>query len=204
MRDRRGASPVIGVILIVVLTMLLASIFAGGIGGFGKNIQTPQYSTQTLAGNPWSGSPGDLVRISDTTAGATDVTYRVNFTIEPGSDTIGNSLNSLYLEVTTGSVETFSSTQQSDLGKVIIDESSDGTTDQEITSDVTGWQVQSGGSALKIEFSGSAYTAQENDSIIVLFEGAKNPDIAGTYDLRAETSGDGNWHYGTITITERE
>lgn len=199
----RGVAPVIGVMMMVLMTLVLASVFAAGALSLAETQNTRQWATETMAGNPLSGSPGDLVRISDTTAGATDVTYRMNFSIEPGSDTIGNSLNSIYMEVTTGSPDTFSSTAQSDLVRVVIDKGSDGTIDREITSDVTGWQVQNGGSALKIEFSGSAYTPEANDSVIATFEGATNPDTAGTYDLRAQTSGDGNWHYGTITITEQ-
>lgn len=197
--------------MMVVMTVVLASTFAAGVTSLGGPLDSPQYETETLgsettdtmAGNPLSGSPGDLVRISDTVVGATDVRYRVNFLIEPDSDTIGNSLNSVYMEVTTGSPDMFSSTAQSDLEKVAIDEGSDGSVDREITHDVNGWQVQNGGSTLKIQFSGSAYSPIANDTIIVVFDGATNPDTADTYDLQAQTSGDGNWHYGKITITER-
>jgi hypothetical protein len=111
-------------------------------------------------------------------------------------------INSVYVEVTTSpSPDMFSETEQSDLQKVAVDEGSDGSIDRVITSDVNGWQVQNGGSAVKIELSGSAYTADAGDSIIVVFSDVDNPDDAGTYDLQAQTSGDGNWHYGTITIT---
>jgi len=188
----------------VFLTLLLASVFAAGVVSFDDNLDEParQFDDATTASaNPWSGSQGDIIRSSDTRAGATDVTYRVNFTIEPGSDTVGNSLNSIYLEVTTGAPDMFSNTDQSDIVKVVIDENSDGSIDQDITSGVDGWNVLNGGTALKIEAVGD-YTASESDSIIVVFDGVDNPQTAGNYDLRAETSGDGNWHYGTITITE--
>ena len=202
----RGVSPVIGVVLMVVLVLLLASVFATGVLRFGEDLTEPSLSHENdsaLSGNPWSGSRGDLVRLSDTRTGATDVTYRVNFTIREGSDTIGNSLNSVYLEVTTTPTpDLFSETGAADLDRVVIDENSTGDIDREITGDVDGWNVENGGAALKIGFSGSAYTPSANDSIVVVFEGAKNPDTAGEYDLRAETSGDGNWHYGTLSITE--
>lgn len=205
---RRGLSPVVGVALMIVVVLLLSATIASGMLQFGTDLgeKEPQYdravgTAATVAGNPWSGEQGDLVRLSNTRAGATDVTYRVNFTIEPGSDTIGNSLNSVYLEVTTGSPDVFSATSQPDLDRVVVDENSDGSIDLDITHDVDGWQVKNGGTALKIGFTGAAYTPSERDSIIVVFEGAKNPDSPGTYDLRAETSGDGNWHYGTISIT---
>lgn len=204
---RRGVSPVVGVALMIVVVLLLSATIAAGVFDFGQGLaeREREYdrAASTVAGNPWSGDQGDLVRLSNAGAGATDVRYRVNFTIQPGSNTIGNSLNSVYLEVTTGSPDVFSATAQSDLDRVVVDENSDGTVDQEITHDVNGWQVKNGGTALKIGFSGSAYTnPSEGDSIVVVSEGAENPDSPGTYDLRAETSGDGNWHDGTISITE--
>lgn len=206
---RRGVRPVIATVLMVVLTVLLASVFAAGwmafdAGAGEKRDQFEEVLTekqQTLSGNPWAGNRDALIQPADDRAGATDVTYRVNFTIRPGSDTVGNSLNSVYVEVTSGSPDMFSNTQMSDLDQVVIDENSDGTIDREITSDVDAWQPQNGGSALKIGFTGSAYTADADDSIIVVFEGVDNPNTAGSYDVRAETSGDGNYHYGTIEIT---
>jgi len=203
---RRGLSPVIGVLLMIVITILLASIFAVETLTFGEDLDERdgqfEGAVETMSGNPWSGERGDLVRVANNRAGATDVTYRVNFTIRPGSNTIGNSLNSVYLEVTTGSPAMFSNTELADLKRVGVDEGSDGTIDQYITDDVDSWQIQNDGTALKIGFSGSAYTASPNDSVIVIFNGVENPSDAGEYDLRAETSGDGNWHYGTITIRE--
>lgn len=206
---RRGVTPVIGVVLMVVLTLLLASIIASGVATFGDGLDEKkrQYdeavsTVTTMAANPWSGEPGDLFRLSDTTAGATDVTYRMNFTIEPGSVTIGNSLDSIYMEVTTGSPDMFSNTDQSDVVKVVVDEGSDGTVDHDLTDNVDGWQVLNGGTALEIGFTGLQYAPDADDSIIVVFEGVDNPQTAGSYDMRAQTNDDGNWHYGTIEITD--
>lgn len=204
MHTTRGVSPVLGVLLMVVLTILLASAFAAGALSYDSELDESAERVgeipTTMPGNPWMGDRGDLVRPADDRSGATDVTYRINFTIRSGSDTVGNSLNSVYLEVTTGSPDMFSNTGQGTLDRVAIDEDSDGSEDLDVTHDVDGWQVENGGTAMKIELSGSAYTASPNDSIIVVFEGVNNPTSPGEYDLRAETSGDGNWHTGTITI----
>lgn len=181
----------------VILTVLIASVLAAGVLPMGNDLDTGPFDK---AINPWSGKSGDLVRVSDQSAGATDVRYRVHFNIKSGSDTIGNSLNSVVLEVTTGSPDMFSPTGQANLEKVVIDEGSDGTIDRKITSDVDGWNVQNGGSKLKIGFTGSAYSASAGDSIIIVFGGVTNPADPGVYDVRAQTSGDGNWHAGTIEI----
>lgn len=193
-RWRRAISPIIGVALMVILTVLIASVLATGVLPMGNDLDEHQPI------NPWSGTPGDLVRVSDQSAGATDVRYRVNFNIKSGSDTIGNSLNSVVLEVTTDSPDMFSPTGQANLEKVGIDEGSDGTIDRTISSDVDGWNVQNGGSKLKISFTGSAYSASAGDSIILIFDGVTNPADPGSYGVRAQTSGDGNWHTGTIEI----
>ena len=207
-------SPVIGVVLMIVITLLLASVVAAGVTSMGDELDAgsavptavPDESTvtetvETVATNRWFGSPGDLFRLSNDEAGATDVTMRVNFTIEEDSNTVGNSLNSVHLEPNDSSLTMFAGTERSDLGWIGVDETGDGSVDRRITSDVNGWTVQNDGTGLKIELSGSAYSPQEGDSIVVEFAGVSNPPDPGTYAIGAETSGDDNWQYGTITVT---
>jgi len=198
---QQAVSPVVGVVLVVALTLLLASVVTAGLASLAQDRRekAEEIGIETATGNPWIGSPSGLVQLSDDRAGASDVRYRMNFTIEPGSDTVGNSLNSVELEVRTGSPDMFSGTSEADLQKAAIDEGSDGTIDRIITDDVNGWKVSDGGSTVKIEFSG-AYVAEASDSIIVVFGDVDNPNSPGTYDLAAQTSGDGNWHDGSITI----
>ena len=207
-------SPVIGVVLMIVITLLLASVVAAGVTSMGDELDAgsavptavPDESTvtetvETVATNRWFGSPGDLFRLSNNQAGATDVSMRVNFTIENGSNTIGNSLNSVKMTPNDSSLVMFDGAERSDLERIAVDEDADGVVDREITGDVNGWTVNDGGSTLKIELSGSAYSPDAGDSIVVEFGGVTNPPDAGTYALGAQTSGDGNWQYGTITIT---
>lgn len=209
MPKRRGVSPVVGVVLVVVLTLMLGSVLAAGVMVYGNGLNsdsavpTPGNSsvTETIGGNRWLGAPGELFRLSNNQADATDVSMQVNFTIEPDSNTIGNSLNSIYIEVTTGSPDMFSGTEMADLERIAVDTDGDGSTERDITEDVNGWTVKNGGSALKVELTGSAYTPAANDSILLTFGSVTNPPDPGTYELRAETSGDGNWHSGNITVT---
>ena len=202
---QRGVSPVVGVFLMVVITLLLASLISYQFSalGTGLEMKQDQYddAVTTLSGNPWSGSPGDLVRISDSRAGATDVRYRVNFKIEPGSAAIGNNTKYILLEVTTGSPDMFSNTDIDDLFYAGVDEDGDGVIDRSLSADVNGWEVKDGGTSLKIDIDDTAYTASANDTIIVEFDGVDNPQTPGDYDLRAET-GFADWHEGTITIIE--
>lgn len=202
----RGLAPVVGIVLVLALVLVLGSVFAAGlsnsfgVSGSNDGVTANPGGVETVSGNPWTGSPGDLVRLSTTRAGATDVTYRLNVTIEPGSKTIGNSLNSIYVEVMPRTPDMFSDTDQRDLLHVTVDRGSDGSVEQDITPNVDDWTVKKDGSALEIGL-GGAHTTAARESIVVTFSGVQNPDRAGTYDVRAQTSGDGNWHSGTITIT---
>lgn len=194
----------------VLVTLLLASTFAAGATLYGDSLDadeamppSPETATAgTESDGNWLGSPGDLFRLSNDEAGASDVAVRVNFTIEEGSSTVGNSLNSVYIEVTTDSPDMFSGTSEDDLTTIGVDTDNDGDIEEDIADDVDEWSVGNDGTALKIGLSGSAYTAQAGHSIIVTFGGVENPASAGTYDLEAQTSGDGNWHYGNVSVSD--
>ena len=205
MIHRRGLSPVLGVLLMVVITVILASVVSVGVSTSGSNLA--EYERQyddavtTLSANPWSGSQGDLIRVSNNRAGATDVKYRVNFSIEAGSPAIGDTLDEVYIEVTTGSPNMFSNTDLADLITVKVDQGNDGSVEQVLTNDADGWQVKNGGTSLQIGFT-TSYHINAASSIIVVFDGVDNPETAGEFELRVETNNAGNWHTGTITIVD--
>lgn len=201
--DTRAVSPVIGTVLMIVLTILLASVVSAGLLSSGGRLDEPELGTvtATASGTPWIGDLSGLIQPADDTAGATDVRYRVNFTIADGSDTIGNSLNSVELRTKDSSPDMFSATSQSSLERAYVDTDGDGDAEQDISDDVDGWDVSNGGSSVKIDFGGE-YDAQADHSIVIVFEGVNNPSTAGTYTLEAQTSGDGNWQQGTIEIFE--
>jgi hypothetical protein len=144
----------------------------------------------------------DLLWMHDTTAGATNVQMEVQFEIQPGSSTVGNSLNSVETDVQSGSPDMFSGTTQSDAARVGVDTDGDGTIENDIQSDINGWTVSNGGSTLTVEFTGSAYTnPQAGETIVAVVDNVDNPSSAGTYDVQIQTSGDGNWQSGNITVS---
>jgi len=145
---------------------------------------------------------GDLIRTYDDDAGASPVTMEVNFEIQPGSPTIGNSLDSLEIRVESGDPDMFSGTDEANVSDFGVDTDGDGTIDNDIQGDIDAWDVTDGGSNLKIGLGGSAYTnAQAGDTIILVLENVDNPASPGTYDVEIQTSGDGNWQYGTIEVS---
>jgi len=191
----------------VVLTVLLASTVVAVLTTYPSERDKSRESfenvePETATGNPWEGSLGELIQVSNSEAGATGVRIRINFTIQPGSDTAGNSLNSLKIDVQTTSPDMFSGTGQDDLEKAVVDTDGDGDAEEDVEDRLDGWQVSNGGSTVKIEFSDPVYAVQEGDSVIIVFGNVDNPLTAGTYDVQIQTSGDGNWQDGQITITD--
>jgi hypothetical protein len=190
----------------VVLTVLLASTVVAVLTTFPAELDESKSSfddaaQETATGNPWAGSLGELVQLSDSEAGATGVRVRINFTIQAGSDTIGNSLNSVKVDVQTGDPNMFGGTSQSDLEKAVVDTDGDGDGEEDVEERLVGWVTSNGGSTVKIEFADPVYTVQESDSVIIVFGNVDNPPSAGDYNVRIQTSGDGNWQNGQITVT---
>lgn len=134
---------------------------------------------------------------------ASNVVYNLNFEIQSGSPTIGNSLNSLETDIGSGSPKIFQNTGWDQLKTAGVDNDSDGQLEINLKNDKDDWIIKEDGSRLKIEFGGSAYTNPEAGDIINLeFGGVENPQT-GKYNLEVQTSGDGNWQDGQIKITEK-
>lgn len=162
----------------------------------------PVVRQSVTAGTGSLGAVGSgLIWPADDRAGVTGVQYGVDFTIQPGSPTVGNSLNSIEIDVTTGSPALFSGTGTGDIALVGVDTDGDGAVEQDIESDVNAWTVSDGGSTLKIGFAGSAYTnPQAGETIVLRLNGVDNPTTAGGYGVQIQTSGDGNWQTGTVDV----
>lgn len=88
--DRRGISSVIGTVLMVVLTILLASAFAvGEFDTIDREVDRVRQAGESHAGElVWS-----VPRVAATTA-----THRVEYYVPNDSDTVGNSPNSVEID----------------------------------------------------------------------------------------------------------
>lgn len=164
--------------------------------------EKPVVRQSVTAGTGTLGTVGSgLIWPADDTAGVTGVQYGIDFTIQSGSPTVGNSLNSIEIDVTTGTPDLFSGTGTGDVALVGVDTDGDGAVEQTIESDVNAWTVSDGGSTLKIGFGGSAYTnPQAGETIVLRVDGVDNPPSAGSYGVQIQTSGDGNWQSGSVDV----
>lgn len=193
--DQRGIGPVIGVVLVVVITMLLASVFAAGaveLADFGTESDVVRDLTDRN-GAADDRYRSELVWARDDGAGETTA-HVVNYTIATGSDTAGNSLNSVVIEYPAGSVSVSDVDERSEVVTVGIDEDRDGTIDTDATDDVEccppgdGVKVSDDGHTLTIELSGNSNLGG-GDSLIVEYEAVENP-AAGDYNVTVGVNGD--------------
>lgn len=200
-KTRRALSSVVGVTLVIVIVLLLASVFAGLVLSFGDRLQEPELQENGSL-NPWA--DGESLLAPETpTAGAEDVRYRVLFEIQD-TDMEGDSLNEVRISVNGVSESMFSGVRDEDIETFEV-EQTDGTV-LDILSDVedeSNWAFQEGGSEVEITLSGSGYpNPSTGDVITIIFDGVDNPNDPGTYDVSVTLNQDEDEESGTLEIVE--
>lgn len=204
---RRAISSVVGVTLMVIIVVMLASVMTGMVLTFGDELEEPELTNSTNSAealNPWDDEDA-LLAPEDPAAGAEDVRYRVIFQIQSSdSDIEGDSLNELRVEVSGVDESMFSGVAESDVETFEV-EKTDGTV-LDIQNDVEtedNWALQEGGSELEMTLGGSAYTNPEvGDVITVIFGNVDNPSDPGTYDITVTLNQDEADASGTLEIVE--
>ncbi|WP_247008112.1 type IV pilin [Halorientalis litorea] len=194
----RGVSPVIGVVLMVVVTILLASVFATNFISLtdGERQDAKEAVGQVeeeLSGDDRVVDPegarlrGELVFAHDETPGAT-TTHEVNWDVGTGDGTaeIGNSLNKLNV-IYSGSADV-SGVSASDV-LVYLNKDDDATIEVNATDDVSGVSSSGGGTKITITLTGN-YDIEERDTIVVAYSNAQNPGSSGNYNTKVTINGD--------------
>ncbi|SDZ90194.1 flagellin N-terminal-like domain-containing protein [Haloplanus vescus] len=197
--DERAISPIVGVALMVVITLLLASMFAVSalnLADFGTEREAVADLTDKNEGADAGGTEshaGELIWPVDDGSGAT-TTHVVNYTIASDSDTAGNSLNSVTIEYADGSVDVSDVDERSDVTLVGIDGDRDGSVEDDATSDVEccppgdGVIVADGGNTLRIELTGN-YNLAAGDALRVKYTAVTNPS-AGNHSATVTVNGE--------------
>lgn len=202
--DQRGIGPLVGVVLFIVITLLLASVLAAGateLADFGTEDELVRDLTDRNGATD-DRYRSELIWARDDSANETTA-HVVNYTIATGSDTAGNSLNSVVIEYPGGSVNVSDVDERSEIVTVGIDEDRDGAVDTDATGDVEccppgdGVKVSDNGNTLTIELSGN-YNLDEGDSLIVEYEAVDNP-AAGDYEVTVGVNGDVS-DSGTVAV----
>jgi flagellin-like protein len=195
--DRRAITPLVGVVIIVVITLLLASMFAVGtteLADLGDERDRVDDLTGPSSNGAQSGDyRAELIWARDDGSDETTA-HVVNYTIATGSDTAGNSLNSVVIEYPDGSADATDVDDRADVTTVGIDEDRDGDIEVDATDDVEccppddGVKISDGGNTLTIELSGN-YDLEAGDALVVEFEWVENPG-SGDYAVTVGVNGD--------------
>jgi hypothetical protein len=195
--DARGVSPATGVVLLVILVILLASVFAVGAVELaemdGKRDIAGQLQDGRTGDSGYDYDTGRLIWARDS-APAANTTHVVNYPIATGSDTAGNSLNSIVIEYPDGTANAASVDDRDDVLLVGIDGDADGRVETDATDDVEccppddGVKLSDGGNTLTVELSGN-YNLEAEDSLVVVYRHTTNPG-AGDYTVTVGVNGD--------------
>lgn len=207
---RRAISSVVGVTLILVIVVLLASVTAGIFLTYSDELEEPDFlengseSNSSAPLNPWSEEDA-LLAPEDPTAGAEDVRYRIVFDIqESDSDIEGDSLNELQVSVDGVGEDMFSGVTKSDIEQFEVNRT-DGSVIN-IEDDIQSgdnWDIQEGGSEIEIVLDGDTYeNPSVGDEIVVIFGSVDNPNAPGTYDITVTLNQDPAEQSGTLEIIE--
>lgn len=170
---RRAISPVVGTILLVAITIVLASsvTFVFAIGG---DLDAPEFGTPT----PEDDSPSGPLYAVDASGGATDVEHAV---LAEANETMdGKELSDIKVDYGDGSADPDNVTDYSQITAVGVDTDGDGEIDVDLSDDLDGINTNDN-SRIRVAFD-TTYVLSAGDTVVVHYEGVDNPEDAGEYD----------------------
>lgn len=186
--SERGISPVVGVVLMIALTILLASVIGMMVLSLDDQLREPDFHPHE---NPWADDP--LLGPENPIAGAEDVRYRVYFEVNEsgGGETPLN-----YINV---SVETeddmFSGTTAGDLESMRLLRANGTVVDLAPDED---WKVEE--TRLQIKTEEGVTFVDEGDAVEIIFGGVDNPAKPGTYPVNISSTGAIEDQHGELEI----
>ena len=194
-RSDRAISPVVGAVLMIVLTLLLASTIVVGL-----STDLPTSTAADVA----SGDLGDddslqddLVVAEEPTVGADGVVHSTVLVVD---DADGETWDELTVDYPKEPVE-LDTTSHDEILTIGVDTDADGDLEETFDADdVSGVNTNDDNSILTVTFD-TGYELQDGDRVHLRYEGANNPDTAGEYDVSVRLNG-AAWTDGTLTIEE--
>lgn len=203
--DDRAVTPAVGVVLMLGIVVVLGVVVGAAIPQFAAGLDRSDVdrvvATPTATPAPAAGS--ELIRARDESPSAT-TRHVLNFRISDGSDTAGNSLNSIVLDYP-AAVDLSGVDDRDDVVLVGIDADGDGSVEADATDDVEccppddGVKLSDGATTLTVELSGN-YDLEEGDTLVLSFRDAENPSDAGDYEVTVGVNGDVT-RTGTLAVT---
>lgn len=194
----RAISPVVGTVLMVVITILLASTLTFVVqfdtnDEMAEDVAEGDLGTSTEAAESLQ---SDLVVAENTTPGASDV---VHSTVVEVDEAAGTELDELIVEYPQEEVD-LSTSQHEDVLTIGVDTDSDGADEQSFDSDdISGIGTNNDNSRLTVTLD-TGYTLSEGDRVTLRYEGADNPDSAGEYNVTVRLNDPEQTNEGTLVV----
>ena len=188
--NERSVSPVIGVVLMIVITILLASVVAVAVMSFDGQLNEPDWGERNE--NPWAQDP--LLGPEDPTAGAQDVRYRIY--LEFGDDSPNDVLNHVNVSVDAEGDDLFSGIETADVETFQIIRENGSTVGLDGVDTLDGSETE-----IRLSKPGRNFEDfQENDALEIIFGGVDNPIEPGSYEVTVDMT-PGGIQEGELEIT---
>lgn len=189
----RAISPVVGAVLMIVLTILLASTIVVGLSTDLPASTASDITSGDLADD--DSLQEDLVVAEDSTAGADGV---VHSTVVEVDDADGEEWDDLTVDYPKEPVD-LDTSGEDEILTIGVDTDGDGDLEETFDADdVSGVNTNDDDSELTVSLD-TGYELQAGDRLHLRYEGADNPDSAGEYDVSVRIN-DAEWTEGTLAI----
>lgn len=194
----RAISPVVGTVLMVVITILLASTLTFVVqfdtnDEIAEDVAEGDLGTATEEGVSLQ---NDLVVAENTTPGASGV---VHSTVLEVDEAAGTTLDELIVDYPKEEVD-LSTTQHEDVLTIGIDTDADGSFERTFDADdVSGVGTNDDDSRLTVTFD-TGYTLSAGDRVTLRYDGADNPESAGEYNVTVTLNDPDQTEDGTLVV----
>lgn len=185
-------SPVVGTVLLVVITVLLASTLAFAFALDTNDRLAEDVITGDLGGDTLQ---TDLVVAEDATPGADGVVHSAVVEVD---DAAGTTLDSITVEYPKDDVD-LSTQSHDEILTIGVDTDEDGDFERTFDEDdVSGVNTNDDDSELTVTFD-TATTLSAGERVTVRYDEAVNPDAAGEYAVSVTLNGD-QTETGTLVV----
>lgn len=180
----RAVSPVVGVALLVVVTLLLATVLAVTFHPGPDDGLADDVASGDLGGG--ADDLQDALVVSETASpGADDV---VHSTVVPVGDAAGTTLETITVEYPKAEVDLATAKHEA-IRTIGVDTDADGDLERTFDeSDVSGVNTNDDDSEMTVAFD-TGYELSSGDRVRIRYEDAENPDAAGEYDVTVTLNG---------------
>lgn len=195
--NRRGVSPVVGVVVLVVITLMMSVSVAWIVGPFETQLSRDR-AESVVEDDSGDGQiqpvDGEVIYALEDEAGETTTHVLV---LPITGDNVGNSLNEIEIDY---SASDATGTDAESVELAGFDTDGDGRSDTDWSGDIEQNDVgpTNGGLTMTVGVTGN-YDLQSGQRLVFAFRGVENPESAGSYAVEVDVN-DEQVYSGTLTV----